>query len=349
MRILITNDDGIDSPGLTVLAIAVKDWLDSRKPAGQSAQKPAGQSADPSDSAFELVVAAPAVEHSGASASMGVLAQHTPIDYWPQDIPGLADVTAFKVAATPAACAILGCLGAFGEPFDLLISGINYGANCGRSVLPSGTIGAALTAANYGISGLAVSQDAPHKNASLRWEVAAEMACEQLDWLLQQPRPTTASLNVPNLERSQIKGIQFAPPLAPLGVVVTKFTSRDEHKIYSTVTRAPGQVPAGTDRDLLLKGWATLAPLLRPTVDFLTPPPAGAVVARSGADIAGNGAAMAADNTTIAADNTTIVADNTAIAGDNTTIVADNTTITSNNTAITEPAQVLRDGPKQQP
>lgn len=286
MRILITNDDGIDSPGLAVLATAAKGWLDLHdlKSAGSANSKP--ELSKPELSKPELVVAAPAVEHSGSSASMGVLAQHTPIDYWPQTIAGLEDVAAFKVAATPAACAILGCLGAFGAPPDLVISGINYGANCGRSVLPSGTIGAALTAANYGISALAVSQDAPHKDATLLWEVAAEMACEQLYWLLSQPRPTTASLNVPNLERSQIKGIQFAPPLAPLGVVVTQFTSRDEHKIYSTVTRAPGEVPIGSDRDLLLKGWATLAPILRPTVDFLAPPPPGAVMADNSATMA---------------------------------------------------------------
>jgi len=284
MRILITNDDGIDSPGLSALAAAAKKWLDNHSPelAGSNslASSNSSNSKGPELSeSSELVVAAPAVEQSGSSASMGVLAQHTPIDYWPHVIAGLEDVCAYRVAATPAACVILGCLGTFGPPPDLVLSGINYGANCGRSVLPSGTIGAALTAANYKVSALAVSQDVPSKDVDMLWDAAAEMACEYLDWLMERPTPTTASLNVPNLERSQIKGVQFAPPLAPLGVVVTKFNSRDEHKIYSRSVRAPGEVPAGTDRDLVLKGWATLAPISRPAVDMSVTPPAGAIMA----------------------------------------------------------------------
>lgn len=259
MRVLLTNDDGADSPGLAALAVAVKGWLEDRCLATNSSTAP------------EVLVVAPDTEHSGASASMGQLAQHTPIDYATSTLDGTIPV--YALSTTPAACVILGCLGAFGEPPDLVLSGINLGANCGRSVLPSGTIGAALTAANYGVSALAVSQDAPAPDADMLWQVAAEMACEHIDWLLACPARSVASLNVPNLERDQIEGIRFAPPLAPLGVIVTQFDSRDDHRIYSKVTRAPGEVPPGSDRDLLLKGWATLSPLQRPSQDDSLPTP----------------------------------------------------------------------------
>ena len=271
MRLLVTNDDGIDSPGLVALARSAQQWLAGRPTADGS---PA-----------ELLVVAPAAEQSGAAASMGSLAHPGPVEYSATELAGLEDVPTYKVATTPAGCVILSCLEAFGNPPDLVLSGINYGANCGRSVLPSGTIGAALTAVNYRVPGLAVSQDVPHKGADMLWEVAGELACGYLDWLLSQPEPTAASLNVPNLAAADIAGVQYAPPLAPLGVVVTQFKSKDERQIHTRVERAPSEVPPGTDRDLLLQGWATLAPIARPAVDYGVKPPDGVTLAATGAGL----------------------------------------------------------------
>lgn len=275
MRLLITNDDGIDSPGLSALAAAAAAWCESRNNSG--------------DENHELVIAAPASEQSGSSASMGTLAHRIPIPCSRETLAGgtsslestssLASVEAYRVDATPGACVILGCLGAFGEPPDIVLSGINYGANCGRSVLPSGTIGAALTAANYGRSGLAVSLDAPDNphNSEMLWDVAAQMACDYLGWIAESPKRTVASLNVPNRKRDDILGVQFAPPLAPFGVIVTQFESFDEEssQIHTKVVRAPGDAPPGSDRDLLLKGWAVLTPLTLPSVAAETLPPSG--------------------------------------------------------------------------
>ena len=275
MRLLITNDDGIDSPGLSALAAAAAAWCESRNNGG--------------DENHEIVIAAPASEQSGSSASMGTLAHRIPIPCSRETLAGgtsslestssLASVEAYRVDATPGACVILGCLGAFGEPPDIVLSGINYGANCGRSVLPSGTIGAALTAANYGRSGLAVSLDAPGNphNSEMLWDAAAQMACDYLGWIADSPKRTVASLNVPNRRRGDILGVQFAPPLAPFGVVVTQFESFDEEgrQIHTKVVRAPGDAPPGSDRDLLLKGWAVLTPLTLPSVAAETLPPEG--------------------------------------------------------------------------
>lgn len=210
---------------------------------------------------------------------MGVLAQHTPVACSRETV---ASQEVYRVDATPGACVILGCLGAFGEPPDIVLSGINYGANCGRSVLPSGTIGAAMTAANYGRSGLAVSLDAPSDNPEMLWDVAAQMACDYLGWIGDSPKRTVASLNVPNLNRGDILGVQFAPPLAPYGVVVTEFESYDGNKIQTRIVRAPGEVPEGSDRDLLLKGWAVLTPITLPSVAAEMLPPSGVMLPPAG-------------------------------------------------------------------
>jgi 5'-nucleotidase len=135
MRILVTNDDGIDSIGLHVLARSICEL----------------------DGDHEVVVAAPDQEYSGAGAALGALHLIQPevrrahIDHCPA-------AAVWKVSGPPALCVMFARLGAFGDPFDLVVSGINPGANVGRAVYHSGTVGAALTGRNGGISGIAVSQ-----------------------------------------------------------------------------------------------------------------------------------------------------------------------------------------------
>lgn len=254
MRILLTNDDGMDADGLAALVVATHKLR-------------------PND---ELFVVAPKDNQSGSAASMGKVAHHVPIEWRSHTFVDCPDVPAFRLDAPPGGCVILACLRAFGEPPDFVLAGINYGANCGRSVLPSGTIGAVLTAANYGISGLAVSLDSPPGNSTMLWEIAAEMAVDYIDWLADQPTPATASLNLPNLSRNKIKGVQFAPPLAPLNMIVTELDSVDEKHIHTRIARA-GDVSEQSDRGLLANGWAVLSPLIRPSVPEGVEPPEGVI------------------------------------------------------------------------
>ena len=102
MRILVTNDDGINSIGLHVLARALQ---------------PLG----------ETIVAAPDKEYSGASASVGPIPLTTEKHSF--DIEGIGE--AWAVEGPPALIVFLAGLGAFGEPFDIVVSGINPGANVG--------------------------------------------------------------------------------------------------------------------------------------------------------------------------------------------------------------------------
>lgn len=194
MRILVTNDDGIEADGLGVLARTMRAHGD-------------------------VVVVAPDGEYSGSGAAIGPV--HL-IDPQVHDghVEGIEQ--SWAVAGPPALCVLFARLGAFGD-VDLVVSGINPGANVGRSVYHSGTVGAVLTARNGGISGIAVSQvvsgfgvegqavdDAP---ADQHWQTAADVASVALDALLRDRRaddePFAVNLNVPNCEPAELKGWRY--------------------------------------------------------------------------------------------------------------------------------------------
>lgn len=133
MRALITNDDGIDSEGIAVLARVAHD------------------------AGLDLTVAAPSWDSSGASASLTAVEQDGRVLFERRTLRGLPEVDAFAVEAAPALIVRLATTGAFGEEPELVLSGINHGLNAGRAVLHSGTVGAALTAATHGCRALAIS------------------------------------------------------------------------------------------------------------------------------------------------------------------------------------------------
>jgi 5'-nucleotidase len=135
MKVLVTNDDGVGSAGLHALARALVD------------------------DGHDVVVVAPDREMSGSSAAIGQVHIEEGIDAERVDLPRLEGVPAYAVAGPPGLCVLTARLGGFGDPPELVVSGINPGCNTGRAVLHSGTVGAALTAANFGGRGLAVSID----------------------------------------------------------------------------------------------------------------------------------------------------------------------------------------------
>src|SRR5271170_376160 len=189
MRILITNDDGIGAPGLEVLARNVARWIDE----------------GPDDEIREAIVVAPSVNHSGMSSAVGDVFSHPRVAYERRVIPGAESLVAYSLEAPPALCAILGAVGSFEFQPDMILSGINAGANVGRSVLHSGTIGAILTGAQLGLSGLAVSIQ---HGSDPRYDTAAEIAIGVLDQMESAPARTLLNLNVPNLELHELRGVR---------------------------------------------------------------------------------------------------------------------------------------------
>ena len=195
MRILVTNDDGVGAPGLGALTRAVVRWAEA-----------AG--ADGPGTRYEVVVVAPSSNYSGAGAAVGSVTDKTTITYQRALVDGAAQVEAYGLDASPALSVIAGALGAVGPKPDLVLSGINHGVNVGRSVLHSGTVGAALTASQLGISALAVSLRAGADPDP--WESAAELAVALIPLLVAAPVRTVLNLNVPALPLGEIRGVRWA-------------------------------------------------------------------------------------------------------------------------------------------
>ncbi len=189
---MLTNDDGIDSVGLHHLARKMRSFGD-------------------------VYIVAPDQEYSGAGASIGALWEIKP-EVHEAHVDGIDE--AWAVSGPPALCVMFARLGAFGPLPDLIVSGINPGANVGRSVYHSGTIGACLTGRNGGITGVAVSQHATFGVEGQAWEEtlleqlwdpAADVAAVAIEGLLADPppEPGVLNINVPNLPLSEISGYRW--------------------------------------------------------------------------------------------------------------------------------------------
>jgi 5'-nucleotidase len=163
----------------------------------------------------EVVIAAPDQEYSGAGAAIGALHIIQP-EVHHRQVEGID--TAWAISGPPALCVFFARLGVFGDPFDLVVSGINPGANVGRSVYHSGTVGAAITARNGGISGIAVSQAVTGFGVEgqgwddavkgQKWDTAATVAASVVQgYLANKPsEPVVINVNVPNCDVEEIKG-----------------------------------------------------------------------------------------------------------------------------------------------
>lgn len=256
MRIQVTNDDGIESEGLQVLAAHL------------------------CKTGHDVLVAAPNRDWSGAGAAIGSIRPDEQLEAQRVTIDACPEVEAWAVAGPPALTVIAGRLGAFGHPPDLVVSGINAGLNTGRSILHSGTVGAALTAQNFGISGLAVSVE---EGDRWEWSTAAELAVEVLDLVIDAPPRSVLNLNVPSRSaRSEVLGVRWAG-LAAFGAVRAAVQTMEEGRFHFSL-QASGEEPGeDTDHGSVLAGWASLTTLVGvaeawPAEEGLEPVPEGAVL-----------------------------------------------------------------------
>lgn len=235
-QVLITNDDGISSPGLCELArIAIGLGLD-------------------------VAVAAPRSQSSGASASILGTQEDGSIRFAPRTLPGLPGLSAFSVDAAPGLIALVAAHGAFGPPPEVVLSGINRGANVGHAILHSGTVGAALTAGVNGARGLAVSLDVGLDPDEEHWAAAAPFVESLLPALLDSPIGTVFNLNVPNSpDPTELR----EGPLAAFGIVQTTMTApgaeeQDGGGVRLSVADIPSGLEPGSDAALLAAGFATV-------------------------------------------------------------------------------------------
>lgn len=173
MRILISNDDGYQAPGIRALAAALSEH-------------------------GEITVVAPDRDRSGASNSLTL------------DSPIRATVMpdgVIRVEGTPTDCVHLAITGLLEQEPDIVVSGINAGANMGDDVIYSGTVAAATEGRFLGLPAIAVSLAAHQPR---HYETAARVAAELLVRLCRDPLPadTILNVNVPDLPYDELSGFE---------------------------------------------------------------------------------------------------------------------------------------------
>ena len=201
-RVLVVNDDGIDAPGLRAVVVALAK-------------------------SFDVYVCAPAVEKSASSHAINI---HAPISAEPRFVPGAARAFACGGGATPADCAMLALDVLFADDkdkraFDVVVSGVNRGENCGRHVVYSGTVAAAREAAMRADAvGVAVSLDSykrdacyDHAAASCARIVETILLGEDEGATLRALRGKVLNVNVPaETETYDSKNVKSKDAMIPL-------------------------------------------------------------------------------------------------------------------------------------
>jgi len=183
VRILLTNDDGIYAPGLRALRTELVKLGD-------------------------VTVVAPATEQSAVGHSITLLA--------PLLVQEVLDehnqFMGWAVEGRPADCVKLALLELLPEPPDLVVSGLNAGSNAGINVLYSGTVAAAIEAAFFRHTSIAVSLEYT-KPKPLDFPQAAKLARQVIEQILgQRPAPGTLfNVNIPSLEKGPVRGIRTVP------------------------------------------------------------------------------------------------------------------------------------------
>ena len=241
MHALVTNDDGIDSPGLAVLAHAALD------------------------AGYEVTVAAPPHEASGSSASLAGAGYDGRLELEPRRAPGLRDgVRSVAVSASPALIAFAASYGALGPRPDLVLSGVNLGPNTGNAVLHSGTVGAAMSGTVLGIPSAAFSLAAFRPT---HWETAEHVAKHVIDWVARTPLDgRTVNINVPDVPVSDLRGLRQTS-LASFGVVHGRVVESAERLVVMRYEFTDGASEPESDAGWLERGWATATLLRAPVAD----------------------------------------------------------------------------------
>jgi 5'-nucleotidase len=179
MQVLLTNDDGIHAPGLWALYHAFS-------------------------ARYQVTVVAPDRERSAVGHGITL---HQPIRY--QKIQVNGTMTGFAVNGTPADCVKLGLAELLDAPPQLVVSGINPGANVGVNLNYSGTVAGAKEAAMAGIPAMAVSITAP---GNLHMEAVARFAETISGQVLTRglPMGTFLNVNFPDLPMNEIRGVRWS-------------------------------------------------------------------------------------------------------------------------------------------
>lgn len=236
MKILLTNDDGIEAPGLEALVAALQ-----------------GE--------HECLVVAPAKERSASSHSISLGQELVVEEQGPRR---------FAVHGTPADCVKFALSELKNFQPELLISGINPGPNTGVSVYYSGTISAAREGLINGVPAMAVSVRC--RGAVSDFSFAASFTRSLIEGYEEKvfPRDVVLNVNIPNLSESEIRGIKIARQAASRFIEeFVQENASDHQRIY----RLAGEIqifdPDGTtDDEVLSQGFIAITPLKLDVTDY---------------------------------------------------------------------------------
>lgn len=225
MRILITNDDGIYSPGISALAKAAAQF-------------------------GEVTVMAPDVERSSVAHAV---THSIPLSY-KKSIYGFDGLEAYRASGTPADCVALGTH--LYTPTDVVLSGINMGPNLGNSMWHSGTLAAAKQAVLLGVRGIALST--PVDKNQPDFETLHPYVVEVLELLLKDKEPHLFNVNFPpnprgiKWTRQSVRHYdgKIVPGIDPMG---------RKHYWFTVIPMEPAE--EGTDRWAVENGYVSITPL----------------------------------------------------------------------------------------
>jgi 5'-nucleotidase len=227
MRLLLANDDGYQAEGLATLAIALADLA-------------------------EITVVAPDRNQSGASHSLTLEA--------PLRV-GRTREGIYFVTGTPTDCVHVAITGLLPQEPEMVISGINHGANLGDDVLYSGTVAAAVEGRFLGKPAIAVSLVGDHRHFDTAGQAIRELFLRLRDAAL--PPDTILNVNVPDIPWGEVQGF-MATRLGYRHRAERVVESRDPRgrPIYWVGAAGPGQdAGPGTDFHAIEHGFVSVTPL----------------------------------------------------------------------------------------
>ena len=242
MRILLSNDDGVHAPGLKIL-------YDELKKLGT------------------VKVVAPLEEKSTTGHSLTL---HKPLRLIQ------IDKDFFGVSGSPADCINMGVKQVFKATPDIIVSGINRGANLGQDIYYSGTVSAAREACIMGIPSYAVSLDVDFKSKKVEKKLHYLTAAKMLVKVIQEfqkkkfPKYTLMNINVPDLPLNKIKGMRPARQgFRHYSGSVLKRTDHRGKDYFWVGGQYHGYEPEpDTDCDVVSKGYVSITPLKLDVTDM---------------------------------------------------------------------------------
>jgi 5'-nucleotidase len=231
--IVLTNDDGVSSPGLAALKAAL-------------------------DPLGEVRIVAPDQNRSGAARS---ITMHSPL--WVEEVQLPDGSMAYSTDGTPVDCVRMAALGLLDRSPDLIVSGINLGGNLGDDITYSGTVAAALEGIMLDIPAIALSAEGYHPGYDLT--VPARFAHRLVSMVLEQgfPAKTLLNVNCPDRSWEEVEGARLT--------LLGKRIYGDKVEYRETIGNRRGyhiyndelswHREKGTDFEAIAEGWVSITPL----------------------------------------------------------------------------------------